>query len=66
MFAEFYLLSQFDHEMATTRALLSRVPEASASWQPHPKSTSLGALAQHITNLVGFGASDRPGDGNET
>lgn len=49
------LLSQFDHEMATTRALLSRVPEASASWKPHPKLTSLGALAQHITNLVGFG-----------
>ena len=24
------LLSQFDHEMATTRAVLSRVPEASA------------------------------------
>jgi uncharacterized damage-inducible protein DinB len=49
------LLSQFDHEMATTRALLSRVPEASASWKPHPKSTALGALAQHIANLVGFG-----------
>ena len=48
-------LSQFDHEMATTRAVLSRVPEASAPWKPHPKSAALGALAQHITNLVGFG-----------
>jgi uncharacterized damage-inducible protein DinB len=50
------LLSQFDHEMATTHALLSRVPEASAPWKPHPKSTALGALAQHIATLVGFGA----------
>jgi len=49
------LLSQFDHEMHTTRAVLAAVPEEQGEWRPHPKSTALGALAQHIANLVGFG-----------
>lgn len=55
MFADFYL-PEFDHEMETTRRILERVPEAQAGWRPHPKSTPLGTLAQHVTNLVGFGA----------
>ena len=54
MFTDFYL-PEFDHEMLTTRAVLARVPEGKADWRPHPKSTPLGTLAQHITNLVGFG-----------
>lgn len=54
MFTDFYL-PEFDHEMQTTRALLARVPEVKADWRPHPKSTPVGTLAQHITNLVGFG-----------
>jgi uncharacterized damage-inducible protein DinB len=45
------ILPEFDHEAATTRALLLRVPEAKADWKPHEKSRSLGALAQHIANL---------------
>ncbi len=55
MFLE-YFLAEFDHELQTTRTLLARVPDAGASWRPHPKSTPAGTLAQHITNLVGFGA----------
>lgn len=55
MFLEYYL-GEFDHEMQTTRTLLARVPDASADWRPHPRSTPVGTLAQHITNLVGFGA----------
>lgn len=54
MFADFYL-PEFDHEMETTRRVLARVPEAHVEWRPHPKSTPLGTLAQHITNLIGFG-----------
>lgn len=49
------LLPEFTHEMATTRALLERVPEADAAWKPHPKSTSLGQLAVHIAGLPGLG-----------
>jgi uncharacterized damage-inducible protein DinB len=50
------LLPEFDIEMATTRRLLERVPDAKGSWKPHDKSTGLGDLAQHIATLAGFGA----------
>jgi uncharacterized damage-inducible protein DinB len=45
------LLPEFDHEMATTRRLLERVPEAEFAWKPHEKSMALGQLAGHIANL---------------
>ena len=45
------LLPEFDHEMATTRRLLERVPDAEFAWKPHDKSMSLGQLAGHIANL---------------
>jgi uncharacterized damage-inducible protein DinB len=48
------VVPQFEQEMATTRSLLARVPEKAASWKPHPKSMSLGELAQHIVNLLRF------------
>jgi len=48
------LLPEFDHEMATTRTLLERVPEDRAQWKPHPRSTALGELAAHIAALSGF------------
>jgi uncharacterized damage-inducible protein DinB len=45
------LLPEWDHEMATTRRLLQRVPPADFSWKPHDKSMSLGQLAGHLANL---------------
>jgi uncharacterized damage-inducible protein DinB len=42
------LLPEFDHEMTTTRKVLERVPEDKIDWKPHPKSYSLGELAQHV------------------
>jgi uncharacterized damage-inducible protein DinB len=45
------LLPEFDHEMATTRRLLERLPEAEFAWKPHAKSMALGQLAGHIANL---------------
>jgi uncharacterized damage-inducible protein DinB len=45
------LLPEYDHEMATTRRLLDRVPEAELGWRPHEKSMSLGELSGHIANL---------------
>jgi len=45
------LLPEFDHEMATTRRLLERLPEAEFAWKPHDKSMALGQLAGHIANL---------------
>ena len=36
------LLPEFDHEMKTTRSVLERIPDAKATFRPHPKSTALG------------------------
>lgn len=49
-------LPEFDHEMQTTRALLERAPMDNASFKPHAKSRTLGALASHIANLPAYGA----------
>ena len=45
------ILPEYDHETATTRTLLERVPAEKAEWKPHAKSMSLGQLAMHIANL---------------
>ena len=45
------MLPEYDHETATTRLLLERVPEARAGWKPHDKSMSLGELAMHIATI---------------
>ena len=45
------LLPEFDHEMATTRRLLDRVPDTNFSWKPHDKSMTLGQLAGHLANI---------------
>jgi uncharacterized damage-inducible protein DinB len=45
------LLPEFDHEVATTRRLLERLPDEPLTWKPHPKSMALGALAEHLGQL---------------
>jgi uncharacterized damage-inducible protein DinB len=45
------LLAEYDHEVATTRKLIERVPADRLAWKPHEKSMSLGGLAQHIASL---------------
>lgn len=49
------MVAEFDHEMATTRKTLERVPDDKFDWKPHTKSTSLGQLAAHIAMLTNFG-----------
>jgi uncharacterized damage-inducible protein DinB len=48
------LLPEFDHEMATTRRLLERVPSEKGKWKPHEKSFSLGHLAQLVAWMPGW------------
>ena len=48
------LLPEFDQEMKTTRRLLERVPSEKATWKPHPKSFSLGHLAQLVSWMPGW------------
>lgn len=47
-------LSEFDHEMATTRHLLERVPTDRGQWKPHEKSFALAHLAQLIAGMPGW------------
>lgn len=48
------LLPEFDHEMATTRRLLERIPDDKFSFQPHPKSATMASLATHLSELVNW------------
>jgi uncharacterized damage-inducible protein DinB len=48
------LLPEFDHEMATTRKLLERIPEDKLAWKPHEKSMSLSRLAGHMAEMPGY------------
>ena len=45
------LLPEFDLEMANTRKVLERVPEADFAWKPHAKSFSMGELAGHVASI---------------
>jgi len=46
------LLGDLDAELATTRRVLERVPDAELGWRPHARSWTLGELATHIVNLL--------------
>jgi uncharacterized damage-inducible protein DinB len=56
------LLTEYDHEMATTRRLLERLPDDKLAWKPHDKSMSFGELATHLTNLPFWGVAILTGD----
>src|SRR3954470_21025141 len=48
------LLPEFDMEMAKTRVALERIPEDKFAWRPHEKSMSLGRLAGHLAEMLGW------------
>jgi len=48
------LLGEFDHEMATTRKTLERVPSDKFDYTPHTKSMKMGALSKHIAEMPGW------------
>jgi hypothetical protein len=50
------LLSEFDAEVKSTRAMLERVP-MKADFKPHTKSMPLGKLAPHVAQLPEFGVT---------
>jgi uncharacterized damage-inducible protein DinB len=59
------LLVDFDQEMAATRELLVRLPEASLGWKPHEQAFSLGGLAAHLADLPRWGQRILETDGGE-
>ena len=48
------LLPEFDQEMAGTRKVLERCPDHKFTFTPHAKSWSMGSLATHIVNMLGW------------
>ena len=50
------LLPELEMEITKTRRTLERVPMGNFDWKPHEKSFAMGALANHIARLVGWGA----------
>lgn len=47
------LIAELQAESPATRRVLERVPQDHLDWRPHPKSMSLGQLAQHVASLPG-------------
>jgi uncharacterized damage-inducible protein DinB len=50
-------LGDLEHEIATTRRVLERIPEEHFDWKPHAKSMSLGGLSTHIATIPVYGVS---------
>lgn len=50
-------LPEFDHEMASTRKVLERIPDDKLEWKAHPKSNTIGWNANHLADLPGWGTS---------
>jgi uncharacterized damage-inducible protein DinB len=48
------IVPEFEHEMASTRKVLERVPEDKLDWQPHPKSHTIGWNACHLAEMPGW------------
>jgi uncharacterized damage-inducible protein DinB len=48
------ILPEFDQEMAMTRSVLERVPEDKLDWRAHPKSNTIGWVANHLTEIPGW------------
>jgi len=42
---------ELDHESATTRKMLERIPDDRYDWKPHEKSMTLRQLSAHIAEL---------------
>ncbi len=45
------MIQEYQHECATTRRLLERIPDDKLGWKPHAKSMSMGELASHIAEV---------------
>ncbi|HEX5070758.1 MAG TPA: DinB family protein [Vicinamibacterales bacterium] len=49
------LLPEFDQEMAATRLVLERVPDAAFGWKPRADGYDLGGLAGHLAEIPRWG-----------
>jgi uncharacterized damage-inducible protein DinB len=56
------LIPEFDHEMATTRKCLERIPADKFDYKPHAKSGTMGWLAGHIGEMLNWGVATLTAD----
>jgi uncharacterized damage-inducible protein DinB len=49
-----FFLWQLEHEAATSRKVIERVPEGQNSWRPHERSMDLGNLAALVASMPGW------------
>lgn len=54
---------ELKQEARTTRTMLERLPDDKFDWKPHEKSMTLGRLAGHIIEMVGWTRSTLTQDG---
>jgi uncharacterized damage-inducible protein DinB len=50
------IIPELEHEIATTKKYIDRLPADKLDWKPTEKSMAMGRLAQHIVEMVGWGA----------
>jgi len=48
------LIAELEHEGATTRKVLERIPPETFDWKPHKKSMTMGRLATHVAEMHGW------------
>ena len=49
-----FFLWQLEHEAATSRKVIERVPEGCNHWKPHARSMELGSLAALVASMPGW------------
>jgi uncharacterized damage-inducible protein DinB len=49
-----FFLWQLEHEAATSRKVIERVPEGHNSWKPHQRSMELGYLSALVASMPGW------------
>jgi uncharacterized damage-inducible protein DinB len=49
-----FFLWQLEHEAATSRKVIERVPEGCNTWKPHERSMELGYLAALVASMPGW------------
>lgn len=59
------ILAELEQESRSTRRVLERVPEDKLDWRPHPKSRSLGELADHVAGIPGFASQMATKEGHD-
>jgi len=47
-------IGELQHEAATTRKVLERIPQNTFDWKPHEKSMSMSQLATHVADMFGW------------